>query len=419
MGILAGRARRGWKWALVGVSVLAAVVSVLAAVALGRGGDTTTGDLPPADARIFNLPDGKAQISVTRANERDIVVQRRFSDGSTWSDPEVVYRDDDRMLLDVRIRVGGPTLALSATFTPPDTYYDDESSGAELAADDVTAFVVCRGESCNASSAYDGTGYGAPTVTPDGDHVLLARVNGTYVTWHGKGIDEQRPTGLPAGSSEEDAPLLAPDGSLRVVHGEPAAEGCDFTLLTTDPGRAGFTDAARYQDTTDHRSHCTTTLETFSADYVVVSRSKYDVWFLARTGGTWHQVAEDPSGQVRYPRPGKPKLAGAYERSGFWHWRQVIGSSPDGHTLVVQVHFPGAESWSAPQVVARAPKGCSASTSRPSPRTPGTRRTPSTSTSGAGRGPRPTRLGCTPSRPRSPTTGRPGTASWPRTPACG
>ena len=68
-------------------------------------------------------------------------------------------------------------------------------------------------------------------------------------------------------------------------------------------------------------------------------------------------MAEDPSGQVRYPRPGEPRLAGVFVRSGFWHWREVVASSPDGRALVVQVHYPGRETWGRPRVVAHAPKG--------------------------------------------------------------
>ena len=124
----------------------------------------------------------------------------------------MVYSDSGRMLLDIRIRVGGPTLALSATFTPPNTYYDDESSAEELAADDVTAFVVCRADSCHASSAYDGTGYGPPGVTPDGRHALLAEVDGTYVGWHGKDIVEQRPTGSPPAPRSRTRPCSPPTG---------------------------------------------------------------------------------------------------------------------------------------------------------------------------------------------------------------
>ena len=311
----------------------------------------------PGGARYFNLPDGEAQIAVSGYDARDIVVRWRDPDGVTWADPEVVFDADDMVRTFMRVRVGGPTLALFATFTPPDTSYSDDIPHEELIKDDVTVFVVCRDGSCSASKQYPNLTSDPPQVTPDGEHVLLdARPDG-YVAWHGEGIVEQQPSGLPEGAYGEGQPVLAPDGSLRAVHGEAGTGSCDFTMLTTDPGRTDFTEAARYSAARDSRDLCSTTLETFSADYLVVSRSKYDAWFLVRKGGTWRRVTEDPSGQVRYPAPSDRKLPGRYERSGFWHWREVIATSPDGRSLVVQVHFPGAETWTKPREVARAPTG--------------------------------------------------------------
>ncbi len=48
---------------------------------------------------------------------------------------------------------------------------------------------------------------------------------------------------------------------------------------------------------------------------------------------------------------------GPFVISGFWHWRLVLATSPDGRSLVVQVHRPGDEQWGPAQVVARAPEG--------------------------------------------------------------
>jgi hypothetical protein len=333
----------------------ATLVGVGVSGSVGGAGETR---FPAERARYFNLPDGDAQIGVSTSDEDDIVVRWRDADGSTWSDPDVVYHDDEgRMLTGMRIRLGGPTLALVATFTPEDSYYDDESTVEELTVDDVTTFVVCRRGTCSSSRAYPGAVDEPPQVTPDGQHALLGEVDGVYVGWHDGDVVEQHPTGLPDGDYGAGQPVLAPDGSLRAGRGSPTPAGCDFTLWTTMAGQVGYERAARYQDRRDLRERCTTRVETFSPDYVVVSRSKYDAWFLARTEDGWRRVADDPSGQVRYPRTGGPKLAGAFERSGFWHWREVLASSPDGHTLMVQVHEPGAERWEPPQVVARAPRG--------------------------------------------------------------
>jgi hypothetical protein len=341
----------------VGLSALPLVVVVLLWTGSGSSGDEPTWDSGPGGARYFNLPNGKAQIGVSGYDARDIVVRWRDADGKTWTDPEKVYDAGDMIRTYMRVRVGGPTLALFATFTPPDTSYSDDIPYEELIKDDVTVFVVCRDGTCAASEEHDGLASDPPQVTPDGAHVLLGAWPDGYVTWHGDGIVEQEPSGLPDGTYGDGQPLLAPDGSLRAVHGENGPAGCDFTMLTTDPGGTDFREAAHYLDTGDRRDVCTTALETFSPDYLVVSRSKYDAWFLVRRGGTWRRVTEDPSGQVRYPPPSDRKLPGRYERSGYWHWREVIGTSPDGRTLVVQVHFPGAETWTAPRVVARAPKG--------------------------------------------------------------
>ncbi len=241
--------------------------------------------------------------------------------------------------------------------------------------------------------------------------LLDARPDG-YVAWHGEGIVEQQPSGLPEGTYGEGQPVLAPDGSLRAVHGESGTGSCDFTMLTADPGRTDFTDAARYRAARDSRDLCSTTLETFSADYLVVSRSKYDAWFLVRKSGTWRRVTEDPSGQVRYPRPPTGSCPAA---------TSAVGSGTGGKSSPPR---PTAAAWSC---------RCTSRVRRPGPsrgwlpgprrassatrssrcrRTPGARRIRSTSTSGAGRGSERATRGGTPTRPQSPTTEGPGTASW-------
>ena len=342
-----------------------------------------------------------------------MVVRWRDRRDGTWSDPETAYEDRDRVLTQLRIRVGGPTAALTASFTPPGTIYDDDIPMAELTADDVTAFAVCRHGSCTSAPPYDGLASDPAQVTPNGEHVLLTDLDvGTYVSWHGDDIVEHRPTGLPTGEYGDEQPVLAPDGSLRAVSGVRAPGGCRYTLLTAAPGRTAFTAAARHRGPPGRGGRCAVHLETFSPDYVVASTGPYNAWFLARDHGRWHGVEQDPSGQVRYARPGTPRLAGAYARSGFWHWREVLGSSPDGRTLVVQVHRPGATRWSAPRTVARAPRCVPGDHSLGRP-TRGARRTRSTSTSTAGR--RPARS----TRRRSPRTGGPGTRSSPPPPGSG
>lgn len=350
---------RGWR--LVSVAGAALLGLVWAGATVAGVGDRAEFD--PASARYFNLPDGKAQIGVSSTGH-GVVVRWRGRTGEAWTDPKVVFDAGGMVLTSSQVRVGGPTLAMFATYTPPGTSYpenDDEATEEDWAAlddDDVTVFVVCRDGACTASEPHEGTLSEPPQVTPDGEHAFLAEMGKVFVTWRDGHLDERRPSGLPDGESGgEGQPLLAPDGSLRAVYGVPAAGGCVYTLLTTESGEVAFTAATTYQDASDLRRHCTTSLESFSDDYVVVTRSKYQAWFLARQGDLWRRVEKDPSGQVRYPHPGNPKLAGAYERSGFWHWREAVATSPDGRTLIVQFHFPGEKRWGPPQMVARAPKG--------------------------------------------------------------
>lgn len=271
---------------------------------------------PPGDARRVTLPDGSGQVAVS-TGRHDLVVWWRDAGKTTWSDPQVVYDAGRDIPTQLRVRAAGGTVAVVATYTPPDTYYHDELSTEELHADDATVVAACRRGSCATSEPFDG---------PDDD------------------------------AAQASQPLLAPDGSLRAVSGRREGDRCDFVLLTTEPGRAAYEPAVTFRRAA-RRSGCTVALETFASDYVIASQGKYAATFLSRRDGTWRVVEDDPNGQVRYPRTGEPRLAGAYERSGFWHWSEVVLSSPDGHTLVAHVHLPGETRWGRPRVVARAPRG--------------------------------------------------------------
>ncbi len=219
--------------------------------------------------------------------------------------------------------------------------------------------------------------------------LLDSRPDG-YVAWHGEGIVEQQPSGLPEGAYGEGQPVLAPDGSLRAVHGEAGTGSCDFTMLTADPGRTDFTEAARYRAARDSRDLCSTTLETFSADYLVVSRSKYDAWFLVRKGGTWRRVAEGSERSGSLPRTLRPEAARPLRAQ----WVLALAGS---HRLLTRrpqpgraVHFPGAETWTKPRVVPGR-RGVECFAIVPMPTYTRGEETPSTSTSAAGRGTRPGR----------------------------
>lgn len=344
---------------LVGRGALAVVVATTACAspAASEHAAEWEGD----SARYFNLPGGQAQIGVS-SSEHGVVVRWRAPDGETWSEPEVAYDAAGMSFMYARIRVGGPTLVAVVTYSPSGTSFPEDIDTAtreqwrESEADDVTAFVVCRDGACTATDRQHPTLYEPPQVSSDGEHAFLADLGGTYVTWHGDDVDIRRRDGIPSG--EAGQPLLAPDGSLRAVYGVPDPGGCIYTLLTTEPGETGFVEAATYQDPTDHRDECATDLETFSSDYVVVSRPEHRrPWYLARVDGEWQRVTEDPSGQVHYPRLPGNRIAGVERRSGYWHWRQAVATSSDGRTLIVQMHFPGEERWGPPQEVVRARPG--------------------------------------------------------------
>jgi hypothetical protein len=196
---------------------------------------------PPSGSRYFRLPDGTAAVSTVRQNS--IEVRWRGADEHNWSDPVDAYSDGDRVITLMRIRVAGPTLAIQATTSPPDTVYSDEETAADLAADDTVDLVVCRDESCDAAPPYDDVRTEVPALTPDGTAVLLGVAGDRYVVWQdGGAVDELEATGLAAARSTS-LPLFVPDGSFRVLTGSPTAAGCRFcsppsrTRPTTRPRR--------------------------------------------------------------------------------------------------------------------------------------------------------------------------------------
>ncbi|MCW2793838.1 MAG: hypothetical protein JWO76_2936, partial [Nocardioides sp.] len=162
--------------------------------------------------------------------------------------------------------------------------------------------------------------------------------------------------GFEYGVVSPSEPVLAPDGSLRVVTSKPSRGSCTFELLAGSPGTADLTSAAR--TTRPLRgsalSDCASYLSTYSPDWVTVHSSDHragDFWFVEK-GGSWTTSRHDPSGlePVDVDR-------GCCDSSvnGFVHWNSVAFGSPDGHQIVVQTHLLGDETWSEPQVIDAAP----------------------------------------------------------------
>jgi hypothetical protein len=194
-----------------------------------------------------------------------------------------------------------------------------------------------------------------PELDAGGDIVFFGVTERGYVLWEPEtGIRELAPAGLPSTGSP-GAPILAPDGSFRLVSGQPVPHGCRLTLLVSSAAQPTYTEAA-VGHVPSQSGNCATTLETFSDDYVLAHTDRRLPLYLLRRGGAWVQTDQDPSGMVRY-RPHRGRTAvGSVVRTGFWHWREVVTASPDGRRLVAQVHFPGSPSWTAPVTVARAPR---------------------------------------------------------------
>ena len=298
------------------------------------------GEFDKETARYFNLPEGKAQIGVSSVGSRYLTVRWRDRDGRTWTGPQTVYdAGKDQMYDGMRIRVAGPTLALYARFVPmpdPSEDFNGYPSGTGY-----NVYVVCRDGGCATSRDYDGAIDVVPQITPDGEHVLLAHRGEHLVTWDGGEIEEHRPTGLPDGDYGDGQTLLAPDGSLRAVRGVPAEGGCEFTLLTTEPGKSDFEPAVTHQDTADTREECSTTLESFASDYVVVvGDSEYRPWFAARTGEGWRTASRGP--ERSGPLPADQRVE---DRGRVRHQRVLALAPGPGHVARrPQPGRPGASS---------------------------------------------------------------------------
>jgi hypothetical protein len=302
--------------------------------------------------RYVNLGDGDAQLAIGSPDRHRIVVQWRDSDGHGWSKPRTVWTDTTNTAVDNTVRFGSGTVAILQTFTP------DVHSDSDIGS--VTAAIVCRRLSCSAEKV-PGSG-GEAQVTPDGSTAFLGQDRSGARLWTAeKGIHlvpwSHHP-GFDYHVVSPSEPVLAPDGSLRVVSSRPARTSCTFELLTSAPRSAqlvtggSVTEGLRGKGLSD----CSSYLLTYSADWVEVHPSDHrarDFWFV-RDAGTWTVTYDDPSG-LQLVDIAHGCCATAVQ--GFVHWNDVAFGSPDGHRILVQSHLLGEESWSPPQVLEGAPGG--------------------------------------------------------------
>ena len=95
-------------------------------------------------------------------------------------------------------------------------------------------------------------------------------------------------------------PVLAPDGSLRVVTSRPSRGHCTFELLVSAPGTADLISVRRTSEPLRGRglSDCSSYNDTFSASWLAVHPSDHrarNFWFV-RDGEAWSASGRDPSG---------------------------------------------------------------------------------------------------------------------------
>lgn len=325
---------------------------------------------PSAPYRILKLDDGRAgEVAVSRSDQ--LLVKWRKPGAKRWSRPVLIDSQRDHYFRSANVRVAGETLAIRAEYRKAPLNDEEAWDG-----DPTVVFVACTIGDCDTSEPYRhllepacdrGSCVGSrpeskgvsriPELNSSGTKVFFGETEKGYVVWQpSTGFREVRRTGLPTVGAI-GAPMLAPDGTFRIVSGRLGVSGCGLSLFTTTNFAPDF-QTQTVVDIASRSDGCATTLESFADDYVIVHTSPdRDPVYLVREGSEWREVATDPSGRVRYDKAKGRTAFGQVVRTGFWHWREVITASPDGRRLVTQVHFPGASTWSEPQVVGEVSPG--------------------------------------------------------------
>lgn len=302
--------------------------------------------------RYVNLGDGEAQFSIGSPDKRRIVVQWRDPDGHGWTAPETVWTEKSAKAVENDVRFAAGTVAVRQ-------YYD--AAVDPDADDDGEVFpigIVCRERSCTASDApWLG---GEVQVTPDGATAFLGENDLGPLLWTAEqGLRQEIWEGHPGYSFAlpSATPLLAPDGSLRVVTSKRSRDGgCTFDLLSSGPGGASLTQVGRSEQPAlpgRSKASCRPDIDSSSADWVGVTATARAFWFI-RDGAAWVTTDEDPSGLEKVEAGG-----GCCDTlvSGL-HWNEVAHGSPDGgHRIQVQTRRHDQETWSEPQILDAAPVG--------------------------------------------------------------
>ena len=350
--------RRGWFVTVLVLLTLGA--GVVVGWSMWRDGGEYGHDLEQYDDRTgepsvyVNLPDGDAQLALGSPDGHRLVVQWRDPDGHGWTSPETVWDDPDMRAIENTVRYGGGTVAIVETYT--DDVHDDSDIG------NLQVAVVCRDRTCD---AHAGSSTEAQ-VTPDGATAYLGQSRKGVLLWStGRGFGTEPWRGHPGFDlhrTSPSEPVLAPNGSLRIVSSTPSRDSCTFALLTSAPGSADLTMRARHTEPIRGRSlsDCRTYLATWGDSWVQVNAEDHRAttfWFVGDSSGPWRATARDASGlaPVDVDR-------GCCDTSiaGFVHWNDIAFGSPDGRRIQVQSHLLGQQHWSEATVldVAPARSGC-------------------------------------------------------------
>lgn len=293
-----------------------------------------------------NLPDGDAQLALGSPDGHRLVVQWRDPDGHGWTAPETVWNDPDHQAIENTVRYGGGTAAIVQTYV--DDIHEDSDIG------NIQVAVVCRDLACEATEARTTEAQ----VTPDGSTAYLGQSRTGVLFWdESAGFHAERWRGHPGldyHRSSPSEPVLAPDGSLRLVGPAPDRGSCTFELFTSGRGDAVLTPVGSHTEPVRGASDCRAYLSTWSDTWVQVNASELETptfWFVAGEDD-WTATAEDASGFDRID-----VRRGCCDSSslGFIHWNSVTFGSPDGHRIQVQSHLLGEERWSEPVLLDGAP----------------------------------------------------------------
>jgi hypothetical protein len=294
-----------------------------------------------------NLPDGDAQLALGSPDGHRLVVQWRDPDGQGWTAPETVWNDPENRAIENTVRYGGGTVAVVEIYT--DDVHDDSDIG------DTFVAVVCRDLVCEATESRTSQAQ----VTPDGSTAYLGQSRAGVLFWDVTDGFHREPwanhPGFDYHRTSPSAPVLATDGSLRLVGSRPDRGTCTFELFTSTPGTAtltaqgGRTERLRGAGASDCRSY----LATWSDTWVQVNPEDHRAatfWFV--DDGGWLATTEDAS---EFDLVDVDRGCCDSATQGFVHWNDVTFGSPDGQRIQVQSHLLGEERWSEPVLLDGAP----------------------------------------------------------------